>query len=72
MSAGDEEWGRERSEPRGSTHDDVAEAEGRAGAKEQPVSASRDEWGRERSEPWGSSHEEAAERAARAGAKGQQ
>jgi hypothetical protein len=35
MSASREEWGGERSENRGSTHDDAAEAEGRVGAKEQ-------------------------------------
>jgi len=35
MSASREEWGRERSEPRGSAHDDAAEAVGRAGASEQ-------------------------------------
>jgi hypothetical protein len=36
MSARREEWGRSRSELRGSTHDEAPEAEGRAGAKEQP------------------------------------
>jgi hypothetical protein len=35
MSASREEWGSERSEPWGSAHDEAAEAEGRAGAKEQ-------------------------------------
>jgi hypothetical protein len=34
MSASREERGRERSELRGSTRDDAAEAAGRAGAKE--------------------------------------
>jgi hypothetical protein len=36
MSASREEWGRERSELRGSAHDEAAERAARAGAKEQP------------------------------------
>jgi hypothetical protein len=36
MSASRKEWGRERSESRGSAHDAAAEGEARAGAKEQP------------------------------------
>jgi hypothetical protein len=35
MSASREEWGRERSELWGSAHDEEAEREARAGAKEQ-------------------------------------
>ena len=34
MSASREEWGHERSEDRGSAHDEAAEREARAGAKE--------------------------------------
>jgi hypothetical protein len=36
MSASREEWGREPSEPWGSTHDEAAEPGGRAGAEGQP------------------------------------
>jgi hypothetical protein len=35
MSASREAWGRERSEPRGSTHHEAAERGARVGAKEQ-------------------------------------
>ena len=35
MRASREEWGHERSEDRGSAHDEAAEPEGRAGANKQ-------------------------------------